>query len=303
MPVDAQSVAIALPDVPDVASKEKLAWEKELLGIYLSDHPLQAAASQLLDIITAQTSELSDDLVGQKVTVGGLLKTVRSLITKKKDAMVSSTLEDLTGTVELVAFPRTYEKTREEWVVDAMVIVSGKLDVREERFQLIVDSIEPIVVDDERPRPTLAPVVQISAYQANRRASEVVSEVRSPAMSGQASPGVTGPPRPPTTAVEMNGAGGNGRRTVVLQMRRSSDEQADVKRLSQVSVLLHERAGGGDAVEMILTGENRPRVILEWPSLKIRWDRQLQRQLEALLGAASVQVEQGDDESQRATAP
>ena len=56
--------------------------------------------------------------------------------------MVSATLEDLTGTVELVAFPRVYDRTKELWAADAIVVVNGKLDVREERFQLIVETVE-----------------------------------------------------------------------------------------------------------------------------------------------------------------
>ncbi len=292
LPVEPQSVGIALPDVPDVQSKEKLAWEKELLGLYLSDHPLQAAMSRLLDVVTVQTSELSEDFVGQKVTIGGLLKSVRSLMTKKKDAMVSAAVEDLTGSVDVVAFPRVYDRTRELWVVDSLVILTGKLDVREEKFQIIVDSIEPLATpeDDDpaqTPAPALAPVVQISAYQANRRSNDSVSEARAAMPSG----GVASSPGPPT-----------GRRRLVLQLRRSNDDQADVKLLGQISVLLSEHSGGNDSIEMVLSGGNRPRVELEWPLLKVRWDRQLQRQLESLLGTTAVQVEIGDDE-QRAIAP
>jgi DNA polymerase-3 subunit alpha len=293
MPAEPESVGIALPDVPDVATKEKLAWEKDLLGIYLSEHPLQAASTALLRVVSAQTSELNEDLVSQKVTMGGLVRNVRSLITKKKEMMVSATVEDLTGTVEVVAFPRTFERTKDLWVSDNLIVVTGKLDVRDERFQVIVESAELLQArpDDEESldaagasingSPSLAPVVQIADYQAARRSADPVIEVKASATV-------------PSAAV--------GRKRLVLQLRRSNDEQADVKLLTEVCVILSEHSGGGDVVQMIVAGNGRPTVELEWPSQKVRWDRQLQRKLESLIGASSVRVDVVE-EAERAIAP
>jgi DNA polymerase III subunit alpha len=288
LPVEPQSVGIALPDVPDVASKEKLAWERDLLGVYLSEHPLAEAAAVLLDSVSVQASELSEDLVGQKVIVGGMLTAVRTLFTKKREAMASATLEDLTGTLELVAFPRVYEKTRDLWIVDALVLVQGKLDVREERYQVIVDTVETFQPGEAprrttEPAPTeyrssgLAPVVQIAEYQSARRASEAT------------------PDAGPRVSVSANLGPPAGRRRVVLQLRRTGDRDADVQQLGQIVGLLQEHAGGSDTVEMIVVGAGQPRIELEWPTIKVRWDRQVQRQLEAFLGTGSVRLESAED--------
>jgi DNA polymerase III alpha subunit len=287
-----------LPEVPDVATKEKLVWEKDLLGVYLSEHPLQAASAALLRIVSAQTAELNDDFVGQKVTIGGLLRSVRSLVTKKRDIMVSATIEDLTGTVEVVVFPRTFEKTKELGVADSIVVVTGKLDIREERFQVIVESADPFdsrsAVNDASDEPvdttaansaagalSLAPVVQIADYQAARRPVDPIVEVKA-------------------TAIIANGAAG--RRRLVLRLRRSTEEQADLKLLTEVCVILGEHTGGGDTVHMVVSGGTRPAVELEWPNHKVRWDRQLQRKLEGVIGVASVKVETVEDAG-RAIAP
>jgi DNA polymerase-3 subunit alpha len=299
MPVEPQSVGIALPDLPDVATKEKLTWEKDLLGVYLSEHPLQAASTALLRIVSAQTSELNEESVGQKVTVGGLLRNVRTVPTKKKDMMATATLEDLTGAIEIVVFPRTYEKTKELWVADALVVVSGKLDVRDERFQVIVETADIFATSGEAgaesgeadestdysagaaESPALAPVVQISDYQAARKPADPVADLK-------------------VTVPIANGTAG--RRRVVLQLRRSRDERADLKLLAEVCVILSEYAGGSDAVHMLVVGGSRPTVELEWPNHKVRWDRQLQRKLEGALGANAVTIDAGDG-VERAIAP
>jgi DNA polymerase-3 subunit alpha len=290
LPMEPQSIAIALPDVPDVASKEKLTWEKELLGAYLSEHPLAQASSTLLDVVSVQASELSEDFVGQKVTVGGMLTGVRTLFTKKKDAMAAATLEDLTGTIDLVAFPRTYEKTRDFWVADALVLVSGKVDVRDERYQIIVDEIEALVVGEEQAEEDdtsvatapvgLAPVVQFSEYQSARRPVDPVAEARASATTTLAVPA--------------------GRRRLVLQLRRTDDGDADVRLLGQVNATLLEHGGGSDSVEMVISGPGHSRIELEWPQLKVRWDRQLQRQLEGLLGGGQIRVEALEDDERAA---
>ncbi|HLZ09420.1 MAG TPA: DNA polymerase III subunit alpha, partial [Chloroflexota bacterium] len=291
LPVEPRSVAIALPDVSDVPTKERLAWEKELLGVYLSEHPLQSAAVTLLDLVSAQASELSEDLVGRKVTIGGMLKLVRSLTTKKKDLMVSATVEDLTGSVEVVAFPRVYEKTRDLWIVDDLVIITGKLDVREERFQVVVDTIEPLPTPDSSPRELtttagpgvgapssgLAPVVRIADYQSARRTGELsggtISESRL---------------TPPAYATAGRPTEGNETSRIILRLQRSTDNQADLALLKQVEAILTDADGGSHSVSLILSGAPRPTVELDWQSRKIHWDRRIQRGLESVLGSGRV---------------
>src|SRR5262249_4037631 len=127
-------------------------------------------------------------------------------VTKKKDAMIAAALEDLTGTVDLVAFPRVYEKTRDVWLADRVVLVKGKLDVREERYQIVVDEIEPFDVDAED-----------EARAAARVASPPTVAV--PANGGEASPRPTANAVAPDVAVTVrvassreasNGNGSNG---------------------------------------------------------------------------------------------
>lgn len=293
LPVETPSVSITLPDVPEADSKEKLAWEKDLLGLYLAEHPLQKYGDSLTALGALQVAEITEDLAGQKVSVGGLLTSLRPLVTRKGDSMIAAALEDLTGTIELVAFPRVYEKTKEIWEQDRAVLVAGKLDLRDERLQVIVDSISPLGPADEvtadEPQP-LAPVVQIADYQR-----KPVGPEKAPAHAGNLAPEAAAP-----RATPANQAGP--RRRLLLQMQRSADEQADLQRFRQISVILNDHRGGSDTVEMVISGMDRPRVELEWPSLAVRWDRQLECALGDLLGAAAVQVDL-IEERERAVAP
>ncbi len=284
LPVDTRSISIALPDTPDVPQKEKLAWEKDLLGLYLSDHPLQQYASALLDAVTVQVSEISVDLVGQKVTVGGMLVSTRSLYTKKRDPMISAVLEDLTGSIDLVAFPRVYDKTKEHWVADTVVLVTGKLDEREERFQVIVDSVTPL-----SPAPSPPTGQSASDVPGDGDSEASLHTVSTDGTNGHSVSSAALRAAPVSTQVSPRSS--SGRRRLILELRRTGDEKADLQLLGQTNVILSEHRGGSDVVEMIISGMNRPRVELEWPSLAVRWDRQLERKLTVLLGPAAVHVE------------
>ena len=163
LPTPEAGVAIQLKSLPEPSTKERLAWEKELLGVYVSEHPLQRLAEQLAGAVQT-ASEIDQEMVGQKVTIAGVIRGLRLLTTKKRDAMAAATLEDLTGSVEIVVFPRTFERTRDLWAEDQILIVSGKVDSRNDALQLIVDTAE------EAPTPAEAEATAASGLPKQRRA-------------------------------------------------------------------------------------------------------------------------------------
>ena len=102
-----------LPIVPETPTRERLRWEKELLGLYLSDHPLGEIAEAIGPYVTAYSGDLRDEsLDQQRVVVGGIVTGVRTVITKAKATMAIVSLEDLQGGVEVVVFPRLFEESR-----------------------------------------------------------------------------------------------------------------------------------------------------------------------------------------------
>ena len=306
------AASIHLPDVPETPMKEKLGWEKELLGVYVSEHPFERVASALADTITVTCGDIDGDLTGQKVTVAGIVRGLRHLVTKKRTAMAAATLEDLTGTIELVVFPKTFEKTRDLWVEDAILILDGKIDSRNDQLQLIVESAEEydasgkIEADSEAARPPSGSAAAGAGFgraqparapDAGRPAESAARPVA--ARNGGGSGGGNGNGH---GNGHGNGKGnvsaagsGNGKpgeaapRQVTLTFVRGSDPQADLARFQRVHDLLSGGADGNDRVTLVIVADGQPNV--EMSGRQIRCDGQLKRQLAKELGEECVRVE------------
>jgi len=126
LPVAGSASAIyPLPEVPEARRRQRLMWEKELAGTYLTSHPFERAAGELGDTVTHSSATLSEELDRQKVTVAGLVVRCKEIVTKKGDPMLFATLEDLQGEIEVVVFPRVFRETRDLWEVDRILVVSG----------------------------------------------------------------------------------------------------------------------------------------------------------------------------------
>ncbi len=131
--------ALHLEEAREIPSDpERLAWEKELLGLYLSHHPLDEYAGFLADKSTA-ISLLNSQMEGKTIKVGGITTTVRKIITKNNASMAFVGFEDKTGVTELVVFPKAYEKSPEIWLPDQVILVTGKASYRDRDGKLGTD--------------------------------------------------------------------------------------------------------------------------------------------------------------------
>src|SRR5438105_15799761 len=117
-------------DVAPMPGEEKLRLEKELLGLYLSDHPLRRITKELAERSDTQAVEVTSALQDTEVRVAGLVREVRRVVTRKGQIMAYATLEDLTGSVDVVLFPRIFEQTRLLFEPDKVLVVQGKVDAR-----------------------------------------------------------------------------------------------------------------------------------------------------------------------------
>ncbi len=116
---------------------ELLRLEKEVLGLYVSEHPLSAIRDQLRRKSDATVAELERRRDGEVVTIGGIVAGVRHMTTKRGDAMVFLRLEDITGSVETVVFNQTYDKARELCTADRILIVKARIDRKEGETKLV----------------------------------------------------------------------------------------------------------------------------------------------------------------------
>ncbi|ADL07630.1 DNA polymerase III subunit alpha [Thermosediminibacter oceani] len=138
-----------LPDIPEYPENELLAMEKEVLGLYLSGHPLR----EFKDLLEKTTTLCSKDLADEEkefkdnsaVVVGGIISEIKLKSTKDNKLMAFITLEDLTGVMEVIAFSNVYERYSGNLYQDAKVIIKGRINLKEEEApKIIADEIRPL---------------------------------------------------------------------------------------------------------------------------------------------------------------
>ncbi len=161
--IEEQSLEIVYPDIPEYEQTEKLSKEKSVLGVYVSGHPFEKYVAYFKDknfncsMLTEYMedeetgvktyTELSD---GQQVTMGGMIAATKKLQTRSGSFMAFVTVEDLYGTVECVCFPNVYERIKSFLAVDAVVSLSGKIDINEEKAPtIIVDRMSEFRIDEQ----------------------------------------------------------------------------------------------------------------------------------------------------------
>lgn len=160
---DSESLEISYPNIKEFAKKYKLAMEKEMTGLYLSGHPLDDYKRSLklqtsIEIGNIQEEhkkfeetpmEMVSDLIslkdGERVVIGGILNQVSRKVTRNNTIMAFATLEDLSGMMELVVFPKTLEKCNSLIHEDLMVVAKGRLSFKEdEEPKLLCEEIKPL---------------------------------------------------------------------------------------------------------------------------------------------------------------
>ncbi len=157
---ESSSPQIALSPAPPMKTEEKLKWEKELLGLYVSGHPLERY-KKILSKKTVPISRIVDDLLnpgtrdmhigpffkkirpGDRLTIGGLVAKIKKIITKTGRPMMFTQLEDLTGRIETIIFPSLIENGNGNNIKeDKIVLISGKVDFKESSPKIIAEQIE-----------------------------------------------------------------------------------------------------------------------------------------------------------------
>jgi len=154
---------INLPEVNNVDKREMLNWERELIGLYISDHPLTPYQQTFAQIVSYFSGQLNEAQHEEKVRVAGLVTAVRPYTTKTNKPMGFVTIEDIQGNIELVLFPRTWAQYREQLTVGQIIIVEGKVDTGSTPPKILVDTVrteikilEPLDASPQS-QPKLAP--------------------------------------------------------------------------------------------------------------------------------------------------
>jgi len=138
---------IKLDETITIGEQEKLSWEKELLGLYITAHPFREFRKQLRDYVIA-LPELKSHLGDDTVRVAGIITTVKKIITKSNKAMLFVKIEDSLGTTEILVFPTLLEKTASLWVEGKVIICQGKVSDKDQDFKVLADKASELFLDN-----------------------------------------------------------------------------------------------------------------------------------------------------------
>ncbi|HVO42040.1 MAG TPA: OB-fold nucleic acid binding domain-containing protein, partial [Aggregatilineales bacterium] len=277
-------------------TRERLRWEKDLIGLYVSQHPLNAVMgviTRLANIAYSETlKQEADQMSGKPVTVAGLIVGVRQITTKRNEVMAIVTLEDVEGVLDCVLFPRTWTQYKGLIRDDALVILRGKADASRGDMQIIVESVSQ----------------QFEVTSAADEEAEIHLDFgyRVPAARPPSEPE---PPPPPEDAFipkdadvsPEDGAAGDRwdfaeeeesvsspqPRRITLRIRRTTDPRADQRLIRRIHGLLIQRPGI-DHFRFVLVGAPYE-VAINFEQC-IQFDDDLEREIVAIVGPGAVKV-------------
>jgi len=254
-----QTASVPLPSLElesaDVPTKEKLDWEKELMGVYLSEHPFSPFAKKAGSESTTLCGQIDAEMSGQAVIVAGMLASVRYLFTKDGRPFASAVLEDLDGRVDVMVWPKVYTDTKDLWQEGNILLVEGKVRLREERVQLSCDHVR--------------------LYQPETAEAETV------ATSQPAEASVDAGEAAANTATIKN-------RRLVISINQTSDEAHDTAYLQRLIDTIKEFNGED---EVSLRVANKEKVInLKLCNIYTNYCPELHQRLVELVGENGIRV-------------
>ncbi len=148
-----------LPPANELSRKERLSQEKELLGMYVSEHPLSGIEG-ILEREGTPVAEISTKDADRKVKIAGLISATKKIVTRSNEPMIFATVEDTTGKIEILVFPKVLKQNPALWVNDNLIVLSGRVNNKDGTLKMIVDEASPLATDittdliDNPPEPT-----------------------------------------------------------------------------------------------------------------------------------------------------
>ena len=242
-------------EAADISVKEKLGWEKELTGVYLSEHPFSSVAGKVASGNTTLCGQIDAELADQTVVVAGMVASVRHLLTRDGRPFASTVLEDLDGQVEVMVWPRVYADTTDLWQEGNILLVEGKVRIRDDRVQLSCDRVrhyQPSDQEEEMPTP---------------------QPVEAPAVAGE-------------TEVSTTPAK---RRRLVIRLSQTSDEETDKANLHQLVAILRDFPGQDTVRLSVANGEKV--INLSLSNISADYCPELHQRLVELVGEDGLRVE------------
>lgn len=239
--------------------RDQLLWERELLGLYLSQHPLEAFAA-LLSEQTVPLKDLTPAHDGRSVTIGGNITAVREITTKNGQKMAFVRIEDMAGELEIILFPSILQQTLGVWERDRVVIVRGKVSAKDRDGN--VGTELKIIADDARE----VTHEQATAYQPTGKKPQT--------------------PKPNAKGIKFAAAKVETQQTARVYIRLVESDNPDL--LLSIKRVIDERQGDSEVV--LVLGEEEAKQIVRLPA-RIKSDEDCLERLRGLVGTQNVRVQ------------
>ncbi|MCG6929318.1 MAG: DNA polymerase III subunit alpha [Desulfofustis sp.] len=166
---------IALPDIEEWPQREKLIYEKETVGFYITGHPLESAIDEIRTITDSDIAGLSNFNDGQPVRIGGLIRNLRQLKSKRGEPMAFVTVEDILETVEVLVFPEAYAGCYQLLNTPDPIIVKGTIQKSDQGIKIVADDID--LLPEARLKYTVAVHAKLRADTISRLRLEELKEI------------------------------------------------------------------------------------------------------------------------------
>jgi DNA polymerase-3 subunit alpha len=241
----------------EVTDREKAYWEKELLGVSFSEKPFSPVFSSATPN-TKFCEEITGELEGQSIVLAGRVASARYLLTRDGRSFASAVLEDFSGQVEVMVWPKVYAETDELWMEGNELVIQGKVRVREEQPQISCDSVR--------------------LYQS-------LQEGKAPAINNNHQPMSKAPETTTTNGIPENGT----RHRLLISLHQTKDEDADIALLNKVVALLKSYSGRDEVRFNMLNGGAA--VPMSLPNVQTGYCPELKKRLTELVGEAGLKVE------------
>ncbi|RJO62968.1 MAG: DNA polymerase III subunit alpha [Dehalococcoidia bacterium] len=212
--VDVPTPSLEMVDAA-ATTKEKLDWEKELTGVYLSEHPFSPFIGQAAEDNTTLCGQIDHEMEGQVVRVAGMVASLHTMLTRDGQTSVSAVLEDLDGRIEVMAWARIYAQTKELWCEGNILLVEGKVRERADQMQIVCERVRRY---DLEPQKKERPAARVAT---------------------------------PPPAVEKKTAE---RQRLTITLQQTDDAQADIAQLHAVMAVLHDYPGNDEVSLTVSNG-------------------------------------------------
>ena len=268
----------------ELSITEQLKWEKELTGVYLSQHPFSPYVKKAASDDTTLCGHIERDMEGQVVRVAGMVTSVRNILTRDGHVSASVMLEDLDGQVEVMMWSRIYAQVKDLCQEGNILLIEGKVRERGDQLQIVCERASRYDSNDTDRSSSQEPAVDNQVKESKALASTIFKEEdKQPAAVEKKSSGnilVSDLPESQQKTVKKK---------ITITLQQTQDADGDIDRLHQLLDTLADYPGDDELHLLVSNGKKI--FTLKMGQLRISFCPELGRRVSNVIGADSVKIE------------